>query len=158
MSQIKEGDYVGRISYDMDIIFVVSRIIDIRSGEKLAILKGFDIRIEADSFLDDLKVISKKEIINREEKNNLVNVQRIKSFKKRFAGSMYKGKILHLDGDYRYSQKSYRYYKSLELNAVVRNIPESRQSKSVVSLIKRFKPDILVITGHDAMLKKRERF
>ena len=34
------------------------------------------------------------------------------------------GKILHLDGDKKYSYKSYKYYKRMGLNVIVKNIPE----------------------------------
>lgn len=64
------------------------------------------------------------------------------------------GKILHLDGDRKYSEKSYNYYKKLGLNAIVKNIPEYKQPKYVYQLLKIYTPDILVITGHDAMIKK----
>lgn len=39
------------------------------------------------------------------------------------------------------------------LNAVVKNIPESNQPKVIISLLNRYKPDVLVITGHDGMIK-----
>lgn len=64
------------------------------------------------------------------------------------------GKILHLDGDKKYSQKSYMYYKRCGLNSVVKNIPEYRQPKEVYKLLVEYNPDILVITGHDSMIKK----
>ena len=64
------------------------------------------------------------------------------------------GKILHLDGDKKYSEKSYYYYKKVGLNAVVKNIPEYKQPKVVYNLLKIYNPDILVITGHDGMIKK----
>ena len=63
------------------------------------------------------------------------------------------GKILHLDGDRRYAEKSAKYYKKIGLNAVVKNIPESRQPIMVGSLIRKYNPDILIITGHDGMIK-----
>jgi spore coat assembly protein len=56
------------------------------------------------------------------------------------------GKILHLDGDKKYSEKSAYYYRKLGLNAVVKNIPEYKQPKVVYSLLKMYNPDILVIT------------
>jgi len=59
---------------------------------------------------------------------------------------MYTGKILHLDGDRKYSEKAAAYYEKLGLNAVVRNIAESRQPQVIVPLLNRYKPDILVIT------------
>lgn len=64
------------------------------------------------------------------------------------------GKILHLDGDKKYSEKSYRYYRKLGLDAIVKNIPEYRQPKVVYNLLQIYKPDILVITGHDGMIKR----
>ena len=57
-------------------------------------------------------------------------------------------------GDRRYSEKSAKYYKKMGLNAVVKNIPESKQPIMVRQLLEKYNPDILVITGHDAMLKK----
>ena len=64
------------------------------------------------------------------------------------------GKILHLDGDRKYSEKSYQYYKKLKLDAIVKNIPEYKQPKVVYGLLQKYDPDILVITGHDGMIKK----
>ena len=40
------------------------------------------------------------------------------------------------------------------LDAIVKNIPESKQPHIVRQLLEKYNPDILVITGHDAMLKK----
>lgn len=40
------------------------------------------------------------------------------------------------------------------LNAIVKNIPENKQALVVRQLLERYNPDILIITGHDAMLKK----
>ena len=64
------------------------------------------------------------------------------------------GRILHLDGDAKYAEKSAKYYKKLGLHAVVKNIPEFDQPKVIKSLLSKYKPDIVVITGHDKMLKK----
>ena len=71
---------------------------------------------------------------------------------------MVTGKILHLDGDKKYSEKSYRYYRKLGLNAIVKNIPEYKQPKVVYHLLNIYKPDILVITGHDGMIKNATRY
>ena len=64
------------------------------------------------------------------------------------------GTILHLDGDKKYSEKSYQYYRRLKLDAIVKNIPEYKQPKVVYGLLKIYNPDILVITGHDGMIKR----
>ena len=113
MRQIKEGDYVGRISYNKDIDFVVDRILELRNGKKLAILKGNDIRIEADSYLDDLELIESRVI---KEKNKIMEYdieQKLKKYRVRYGGAVYTGRILHLDGDYRFVytlQTAYKYW------------------------------------------------
>ncbi len=68
---------------------------------------------------------------------------------------VYTGRILHLDGDKRYSEKAKLHYKKLGLYAIVKNIPEYKQHLMLNGLLKKYKPDILVITGHDEMIKKR---
>ncbi len=68
------------------------------------------------------------------------------------------GEILHLDGDRKYSEKSYRYYRKLGLNAIVKYIPEYRQPRVVYQLLESYNPDILVITGHDGMIKRGMRY
>ena len=69
-----------------------------------------------------------------------------------------KGKILHVDGDKKYSRKSFNFYEKLGLNFVVKNIPEYKQPHFINELLIYYKPDILVITGHDSMHKKNKEF
>ena len=68
------------------------------------------------------------------------------------------GKILHLDGDRKYSEKSNRYYKKAGLNAIVKNIPEYKQPIIIKKFITTYEPDILVITGHDSMLRPKRNY
>ena len=69
------------------------------------------------------------------------------------------GIILHLDGDKKYAEKSAKKYKQLGLYAIVRNISEDKQPQVIKSLLSKYIPDIVVITGHDKMLRKgREYF
>lgn len=68
------------------------------------------------------------------------------------------GKILHLDGDKRYSEKANNYYKKVGLNAIVKNISEKKQPIFVIDLLRKYNPDILVITGHDRMINKNRDF
>ena len=65
---------------------------------------------------------------------------------------------MHLDGDKKYSEKSYKYYNKTGLNAIVKNIAENKQPQVVFSLLNKFNPDILIITGHDAMLKNGSNY
>ena len=67
------------------------------------------------------------------------------------------GKILHLDGDRKYSEKSNNYYRKAGLYAIVKNIPEYRQPRIVYNLLNYYKPDILIITGHDSMIQKERK-
>lgn len=68
------------------------------------------------------------------------------------------GKILHLDGDRKYSEKANNYYRNAGLNAIVKNISEKRQSLLITDLLRKYNPDILVITGHDRMINKNRDF
>ena len=165
MKKIKKGDIVGRKSYGKDIIFYVKRIIKTANGD-IAILCGLVKRIEADSRVEDLEIIDKDiirqnlkkvdEEINKriDEKTKRYKIGIISNEDIRLKEKIITGKILHLDGDRRYSQKSYNYYKKLGLNAIVKNIPEYKQPKEVYRLLKIYNPDILVITGHDGMIKR----
>ena len=146
MNKIKKGDIVGRISYNKDIIFIVK---DIRNKNNV-ILEGVFERIIADRSIYDLELIDKKEINVREA----LKEYELKRQENRIVEYKTNGKILHLDGDKRYSEKSFRYYQKMGINAIVKNIPENKQPRVVYNLLKLYKPDILVITGHDGMLKK----
>lgn len=167
MNKIKKGDIVGRISYGKDIAFVVERIIKTRHC-KFAILKGLTMRVQADSNLDDLELMEPSQVSNHiktlEEKvkrrvQGHVQERKNKShYLFREKAVIYTGKILHIDGDKKYSEKSNRYYKKIGLNAVVKNIPERRQPFYIANLLQKHKPDILVITGHDGMIKKGSNF
>lgn len=168
MNRIKKGDVVARKSYGKDIIFTVKNIINTKK-EKIAILKGFIDRIEADSNIEDLEIVDKQIIAKKQadlhyklndkiikEKENRGEDYRIGIVtpSSRNKEKIMTGKILHLDGDKKYSQKSYYYYKKLGLNAIVKNIPEYRQPRVIYKLLQAYNPDILVITGHDGMIKR----
>ena len=162
MEKIKKGDIVGRKSYHKDILFIVDRIIKISNGKAIAMLKGLNIRIQADSDIDDLELIDKNVIEESERKLDKRFEARLQKYEfqsekigyfKRSNKIIYTGKILHLDGDKRYSEKSNMFYKKIGLKAIVKNVPENRQASVVSNLIDRYKPDILVITGHDGMIK-----
>ena len=163
MEKIKKGDIVGRKSYGKDILFSVKNIIDTPKG-KIVILRGIIDRIEADSYIEDLEKMDKNyvkeriEYFNKRADKKLLEIREYKEDKeikdKRIIDKILTGKILHLDGDKKYSENSFRYYKKLGLNVIVKNIPEYKQPRQVYQLLKIYKPDILVITGHDGMIKK----
>ena len=166
MKKIKKGDIVARISYNKDVLFEVTKIIKMNNNNEIMILKGITERIEADSPPEDLEIVDKR-IVNEKiqtledkitkhiaqcidkPKYCFSTVKKRLEFIKRENRSIrktYTGKILHLDGDRRYSEKSLKYYRNLGLNAIVKNIPENKQPQIVRMLLEKYEPDILVIT------------
>ena len=169
MSKFNKKDIVARISYNKDVLFEITQIIKTSNDKRIYILKGITERIEADSPEEDLEKIDKRiaSVKIRELEDKLY--ERIKMCLKQQYCSIannnnnkekrgkivnYPGKILHLDGDRRYSEKSIKYYKSLGLDAIVKNIPESKQPLMIRSLLDKYNPDVLIVTGHDGMIKK----
>lgn len=160
--RVKKGDVVGRISYGKDILFIVERIIRTNANNEFCILKGLTERIKADAPIEDLVIIDKAIVdkhMHRLEERVAKRVRKInEQINSKRDSRTYTGVILHLDGDKKYSEKSAKYYRELGLNAIVKNIPESKQANMVRSLLERYRPDILVITGHDAMIKNGRNF
>ena len=160
MNEIKKGDNVTRNSYNNDVVFCVKKIIKLPNNKKIAILKGIDIRIEADAYIEDLKLINKEEIQKHEKEleKRILNTIPNTNIEKRTKEIIKTGKILHLDGDKKYAEKSMMFYKKMGLKAFVKNIPENRQPKAVYRLLSIYNPDILVITGHDGMIKNNSKY
>lgn len=154
MKKIKKGDIVSRASYNNDILFYVEKIIKADNRAKIAILKGVTVRIEADAPIDDLefpnesRIQKSLELMNRKLEINYFNNSRIAKY----------GKILHLDGDRKYSEKTERYYRKKGLNYVVRHVAEFKQPMVIKNLLIKYNPDILVITGHDGMIKSGKNY
>ena len=173
MNDIKKGDIVVRKSYGKDIIFRVINILN-KPEEKIAVLNGVIERIEADSKIADLELVDKQKVKDILRKMDSKIENRIEKSKQQWEDRNYRigvvtnqtrakekiitGEILHLDGDRKYSEKSYRYYRKLGLNAIVKYIPEYRQPRVVYQLLESYNPDILVITGHDGMIKRVMRY
>lgn len=169
MNSIKKGSFVYKKSQSKDVIYTVDKILK-SDKNRIALLRGATERVMAESPIEDLMLVDKSIIkkafeilenrINKRVKDRLIYTKYIENLNsnKRFSEKIITGKILHLDGDKKYSQKSYNYYKKVGLNAVVKNIPEYRQPKFVASLLKIYKPDILIVTGHDEMLNKNRNF
>ena len=142
--KFKIGDVVTRKSHNNDIVFKIISI----SGDKVY-LKGIDVRLYADAYIDDLvqsKEIHDDESIIEENLRNL-NINRDNYF-------YLPGKILHIDGDNEYLDRCMNFYKSLGIKANGLTIKEDNIKKRILSLLNDYKPDILVITGHDAFYSK----
>ena len=143
----KVGDYVTRSSYDNDIVFVIVNIKD-----NIALLKGFNLRLVADSPLNDLNLCSKEE----REDDFLVELNLdidIETDRSEYGYFYLPPKILHLDGDSDYLDKCLGFYKKNRVMAYGRTISEKDLEKKIIPLLTDIKPDILIVTGHDAYNK-----
>ena len=144
------GDLVTRKSHNNDTVF---KIINIEND--IAILKGVNIRLIADSSISDLVHVDKsleqdlikddRSIINR--MNDLINLNRDEYF-------YLPGKILHIDADKDYLDRCMKFYKEMNVLSYGVTLKEKDVASSLNEILERIKPDILVITGHDAYYNK----
>ncbi|MBE6145240.1 MAG: sporulation peptidase YabG [Firmicutes bacterium] len=144
----KVGDHVTRDSYDNDIVFVIIGIKD-----NIALLKGFDLRLIADSPLSDLKISEEREddfIDNIELDIDINRMDRGNDSEFFYLPP----KILHLDGDSDYLDKCLKFYKKNRVMAYGRTVLEKDLEEKVIPLLTDIKPDILIVTGHDSFNKK----
>ena len=138
---IEVGDYVTRKSYNNDTIFKVLSIDD-----DIVYLKGAYVRLCADSKLSDLKKVHEQtDDFNKKLYDN----------KPRGDYFYLPGKVLHIDGDEEYLNKCLKFYKENAVYAIGKKITEEDISNQIIGLLKEFKPDIVIITGHDAYFKKK---
>ncbi len=144
----KVGDVVSRNSYNNDIIF---RIIEINEGT--VILKGIDLRLYADSDIDDLK---KEDDIDTNKNDRLIIDANKKDFNLDRSQFFYiPGTILHIDGDQDYLERCLKFYKDIKVKAYGVNLKENVMSREIVGYLEKYRPDIVVITGHDAYYKRK---
>lgn len=143
------GDYVTRNSYNNDIVF---KIIDIR--DEVYYLKGVSVRLYADSFKDDLVMCD--DIVEKDNFRPSIDEYRNLNRNEYF---YLPGRILHLDGDEEYLEKCMSFYKKSKVKAYGLYLKESDMPSQVGSLLKKYNPDILVLTGHDSFSRsKREKY
>ena len=144
------GDYVTRNSYNNDIIF---KIIDIQ-GE-VYYLKGVYVRLYADSNKDDLVICN---IDNNNDDSFKPSIDEYRNLDRNEYFYL-PGRVLHLDGDKDYLEKCMNFYKKNKVRAYGLYLSERDMPSQVVNLIKKYTPDILVLTGHDSFSRnKRENY
>jgi len=141
----KIGDLVTRKSYDNDIIFKIVEV-----DEKIAYLKGLNVRLCADSSMDDLKLVENAKIDDNDVFDRIstsINLDRSEYF-------YLPGKVLHFDGDVEYLERCMRFYKKLKIMAYGVNLKEDEIPLEINKYLEDLRPDIVVITGHDVYYKK----
>ena len=146
----KIGDVVTRNSYNNDIIFTIINIKD-----DIAYLKGIDVRLYADSDLDDLEIAS-FDYDNNKDRNDALKIKDMLNLD-RSEYFYLPGKILHIDGDNDYLKRCIDFYKDMHLEAYGVNLEEDHFSKEIIPCLEKYKPDILVITGHDSFKKNKDK-
>ena len=143
--EIVKGDYVTRKSYNNDTVF---KVLNIKDG--VYYLKGVDVRLYADSEEKDLlKVIpgaDREDYIERVQDKLLLD---------RDNYFYLPAKIAHFDGDPDYLNRCLEFYKKAGVMAIGKNIKESELPKCINKYLEEIRPDIIIITGHDAFYKKK---
>ena len=141
---IKKGDYVTRKSYNHDTLF---KVINIENG--IYYLKGVEVRLLADSLIDDLKKVEDYIEDDFEKSRNNKEITNENDY------FYLPAKIVHIDGDTEYLEKCLKFYRNSNVFAIGKKVNEQNMYEQVPMLLKEYKPDILIITGHDAYLKKK---
>lgn len=147
------GDYVVRISYNKDIMF---RIVNVLAHNTVK-LKGVSYRILADAPMSDLEMVGSMRS-KEEDLMNSIDITVEKILKKRQELQKnhtftQKATVLHIDGDAFYLKLCLKYYKLLDIPVVGEHVTESDQPKRIRLLMDKYNPDIVVLTGHDALNK-----
>jgi spore coat assembly protein len=158
---MKQGDLVVRKSYGGDVLFKIQDIIS-----QKAMLKGMEYRLLADAPIYDLSTVQADSYvtdptISLKATEAMRSISQYRKLKQKGASEYsyfeVPGKVLHLDGDPLYLRKSMHLYGELRVPAEGFYVPEANMPEALVRLLPQKKPDILVVTGHDGILKDRKR-
>lgn len=140
------GDLVTRKSYNNDIVFKI-----IGTDGDNYLLKGLFVRLYADSLKDDLKIYNDITVDDfSPEIDGYRNLERNEFF-------YLPARILHIDQDADFLDKCMKFYKQNKLKAFGVLSNDDNLSDDVMENLKKYNPDILVITGHDAYYRKHRK-
>lgn len=171
MSSIKVGDIVGRKSYGCDLYFKVMDLFTGPDGKQYARIKGLDLRLCATSLIDDLckfeasqvaaywhGVMVKnseqmKRVFQRRQNDQARSMTRAAGKGAQLESFDKPGSVLHIDGDKDYLELCMTSYKQFGIQAHGYNIDEEKQPKQIMDLLLKHRPDLVVITGHDGLIK-----
>lgn len=141
---LKVGDYVTRIKYGNDIIFKVKEI-----NKDNVILSGVELRLFADAKKDDLVLVK-----NHKKKENNLFIRNLNKNDYYYIP----GIIVHIDSDGDYIEECEKYYKNNKLKYYSYKFNEKEYPLNIEKIILKHKPNILVITGHDAYYQKVNKY
>ncbi len=182
MEKFKVGDIVARKSYNYDIIFKIVGINSIKEYELCGLTVRI-VANSPEEDLKHISNEEVEQRIKNEEKSRCERLSRCYSnVYRKFNGMGYynnknyyirepyiddpnifkkdpvlkkPGIVLHIDGDPEYTEKCREAYRKMGLTVYAYNIPESEQYRQVYSLLQKIRPNILILTGHDAFMRKR---
>lgn len=175
MQTIQPGVYVGRKSYQCDIAFRVKTVYVSEDGAKMATLVAAGVRLVANAPLEDLEVLDDERIeaftsnFEQVAHSSIVrSLQRQADIRRSRAvrpgteppGTPppefleVPGTVLHLDGDSGYLEQCLKHYRQIGIIVTGYHIPEEEQPERVPDLLRKHRPDLLVLTGHDGLSRK----
>ncbi|OIJ20533.1 sporulation peptidase YabG [Anaerobacillus alkalidiazotrophicus] len=168
--KFKVGDFVLRKSYDYDILFRIYQI----DNDKTVTIVGEEMRLIADAPINDLVLVNEQDrkLRNEEEKKKQESCYRLFRQDSRLlrqkseyvmtggyrSNSSYfelPGRILHIDGDPVYLNKCTDLYEKLGVPIYGVHMEEREIPLQITSLLEMVRPDILVVTGHDAYMRSK---
>ncbi|HBM81295.1 MAG TPA: sporulation peptidase YabG [Clostridiaceae bacterium] len=170
MTEFKIGDVVVRKSHGKDVYFKIIDILMKDAAESEAILKGVDHRLIADAPTSDLEKpdledVNADNMLYSKKVNK--NIRRILGERKSGQNSRgYRndemfgraGKVLHIDADQEYLNTCIKTYNQLNIDVTAKLVDEPEQPNVITQLLDEIRPDILVLTGHDGMLKGQNNY
>ncbi|HKM17377.1 MAG: sporulation peptidase YabG [Firmicutes bacterium] len=165
MKKVGVGDMATRRSYGQDIVFYVRRILG--TDPPVAQLIGVNVRLFADSPLDDLIVLDYRvkpsspsglkaiiaRVVFERAKPKPQRNYRLEAVRADYVPIP--GKVLHIDGEEHYLKQCLTLYRNLSVPVIGLHIPEAEQPRKIREVLEKHRPDILVITGHDGLLRKQ---
>lgn len=168
---VQIGDLVARHSYHYDVLF---RVTDLPAAAVEVELCGEEWRLLADAPMEDLLVLGRRELQERQQKIKKKEEQSYRLFRQDYqllklkreytaTGGYAKadtyfelpGRILHIDGDAHYLKKCLKLYERLGVPVYGRHVKETEMATEVAGWIEKVHPNILVLTGHDAYMKNK---
>ncbi len=142
-----------------------------RQGSAQALLRGLSYRLCADAPLLDLEKKNPVDINAYRQENDKQHSRMVMQVMKR-QGRDYQprlqcsrknllksnffelpGKVLHLDGDYEFRSVCQQRYLQMGVPCRVIHVSEGKQADVVVDYLREDRPDILVLTGHDGLVR-----
>ncbi|MDA1478227.1 sporulation peptidase YabG [Bacillus changyiensis] len=172
--QFQIGDMVVRKSYQRDIVFRIISIEQSAKGEPIAVLHGDEVRLIADAYLADLEIVREAERLERKQEEESKMKESLEMLRHDYrllrekheyrATNQYNneqqyfhmpGRVLHLDGDSTYLKKCLTLYEKIGVPVYGIHCHEKKMASVIEELLDEYRPDLLVITGHDAYSKHK---